>query len=132
MTEQETETTVFVHVPNPLEYGLRPNRDTIPGSRNIYMPTVYHQLHCLKKLQKAFANMTTATPEDGAVAGMHAEHCFDYLRQGILCAGDSTLEGPDPEGTLLGYGFSHMCRQWDGPGGLEEYRKKYWVDSGAS
>ncbi|KAI1264680.1 hypothetical protein F5Y18DRAFT_389779, partial [Xylariaceae sp. FL1019] len=57
----------------------------------------------------------------------HAEHCFSYLRQGILCAGDTTLEGPDRLGPILGYGFQHVCRRWDGEGGVDTYRKQHGV-----
>jgi Mycotoxin biosynthesis protein UstYa len=47
----------------------------------------------------------------------HAIHCFDYVRQGIQCAGDSTLE----EGTLtesgelsrVVWGRPHLCNNWD-------------------
>lgn len=96
------------------------------------MISAYHQLHCLRKLQIAFTILTSqilnATDQDKEMSVKHAEHCWDYLRQGIVCAGDSTLEGPDVEGgTLLGYGVQHQCRQWDGAGGLETYRRLHAV-----
>jgi hypothetical protein len=31
--------------------------------------------------------------EDESKLGFHIAHCFDYIREGILCAGDATLEG---------------------------------------
>ena len=58
----------------------------------------------------------------------HMDHCFDYLRHGIMCAGDMTLENPDPVGeglqsredqrqTLSWSGSSwagtkHVCNDW--------------------
>ncbi|CZR52520.1 uncharacterized protein PAC_02397 [Phialocephala subalpina] len=49
----------------------------------------------------------------------HMEHCFDYLRQSILCHGDSTLEGavvyPDGKvnNVVDGMGVVHRCRDME-------------------
>jgi hypothetical protein len=41
----------------------------------------------------------------------HASHCFNYLRQGILCSMDSTLEGSgEGSGAADGSGQLHICR----------------------
>ena len=42
----------------------------------------------------------------------HLDHCFDYLRQAILCAGDTTIEwaAVDPDGQRRrfdGWGIPH-------------------------
>lgn len=37
----------------------------------------------------------------------HMLHCFDYLRQGILCASDTTVEGNSSLGE--GWGATHTC-----------------------
>jgi hypothetical protein len=46
----------------------------------------------------------------------HLEHCFDYLRNTIMCCGDTTLEG-QAEGSDLpgtdGLGAMHMCKNYD-------------------
>jgi hypothetical protein len=56
---------------------------------------------------------------DGEVEGQerkHIAHCFDYLRQAIMCAGDMTLEwanwkGKEPR--IDGWGMKHRgCRIW--------------------
>ena len=46
----------------------------------------------------------------------HLAHCFDYLRQAILCAGDTTIEwareaeeGANPS-QVDGWGIEHQCR----------------------
>lgn len=46
-------------------------------------------------------------------------HCFDYLRQGVMCQGDLTLEWPrtEEDGTgrrfaVDGWGVGHVCRAW--------------------
>jgi len=54
--------------------------------------------------------------QDESEKGYHIAHCFDYLRQGIICAGDATLEGnnsmkyPDVE---IPWGTVHRCANWD-------------------
>ena len=45
---------------------------------------------------------------------VHTNHCFDYLRQAILCNVDMTLEGGspgNPTGTN-GFGHAHVCRNY--------------------
>ena len=47
---------------------------------------------------------------------LHLEHCFDYLRQAILCAGDTTIEWAresgdgQVDGQVDGWGVEHQCR----------------------
>ena len=45
----------------------------------------------------------------------HLRHCFDYLRQALLCAADSTLE-PWSEnlGGVTGWGVERVCRDYGG------------------
>lgn len=40
----------------------------------------------------------------------HAAHCFEYLRNQILCMGDMTLEGSQSVLDATGAGQAHMCR----------------------
>jgi hypothetical protein len=48
----------------------------------------------------------------------HVQHCFDYLRQSIMCSGDVALEGaettfPDDErGGSDGWDAKHVCRRY--------------------
>lgn len=44
----------------------------------------------------------------------HVDHCFDYLRQAIMCVGDISLEHsvvPDEFG-FNGWGTAHQCADW--------------------
>jgi len=49
----------------------------------------------------------------------HVAHCFDYLRQALMCAGDMTIEHAmeSPLGqkrtTTDGWGVKHQCSDWD-------------------
>ncbi|EJT97268.1 hypothetical protein DACRYDRAFT_18688 [Dacryopinax primogenitus] len=73
--------------------------------------SMWHQMHCLNHIRAALVN-----GDDGSD---HTEHCFHYLRQGILCAADTTLE-PGGTGMLIengdkvatGGGVVHTCRDW--------------------
>jgi hypothetical protein len=45
-------------------------------------------------------------------------HCFDYLRQSIMCCGDVTLEGeqttfPENTGGSDGWDAKHVCRDYN-------------------
>ncbi|ODA83224.1 hypothetical protein RJ55_01735 [Drechmeria coniospora] len=46
----------------------------------------------------------------------HVSHCFDYVRQALMCRPDLTLEGPvHVNGRLLVVGWEspHQCQSWD-------------------
>jgi hypothetical protein len=45
-----------------------------------------------------------------ALLNVHTEHCFDYLRQAIFCAADTTLEKVDPELYGEKTALSKKCR----------------------
>lgn len=73
--------------------------------------SMWHQMHCLNHIRAALVN-----GDDGSD---HTAHCFHYLRQGILCAADTTLE-PGGTGMVVesgdkvatGVGVTHTCRDW--------------------
>lgn len=44
------------------------------------------------------------------------DHCFRYLRQSLLCCGDTAFEGQAPNATLPttdGTGAIHVCKDYD-------------------
>ena len=44
----------------------------------------------------------------------HASHCFDYLRQSLLCSADSSLEPAEASmDGFFGWGFRRECRDYD-------------------
>jgi len=59
-------------------------------------------------------------PETPLQAFSHADHCFNYLRQAILCAADTTIEASQPkvrpdgknDSGASGFGMTHTCRDW--------------------
>jgi hypothetical protein len=61
------------------------------------------------------------SPDESALMhhGEHIGHCFDYIRQAIMCNADMTLEWAEvsPSGKVIasvdGWGIPHTCRSWD-------------------
>ena len=83
-------------------------------------------------IQQAYYQASTPTSEHSGAAHhhhqhndageelpiYHIDHCFDYLRQSLMCAADLTLEGArvEPDGsrvTIDGWGVTHRCRRWE-------------------
>ena len=55
--------------------------------------------------------------------GPHIRHCFDYLRQSLMCAADSSLEPRVPSlGGATGWGFPRRCHDYDE---LKEWTTKW-------
>jgi Mycotoxin biosynthesis protein UstYa len=87
---------------------------------------MFHQLHCLMRIRetlfitKLAINRTNAEKIDEDLiepSMMHVYHCFDYIRQALMCAGDLTLEWPRTEKdgrrfAVDGWGVSHQCKSW--------------------
>jgi len=85
-----------------------------PVKKEAYMVSSMHQLHCLSTIMTSYAKLRHG--DDESEMGYHIAHCFDYLRQGILCAGDSTLEGNNSAtypGVEIPWGTAHRCVNWD-------------------
>jgi hypothetical protein len=74
------------------------------------MMSVFHQLHCLSYLAEHFQQGYGGTKLIDEVAH-HSAHCFNYLRQGIMCTADTTLEGKTDDGP--GEGSEHVCTDYD-------------------
>ena len=44
----------------------------------------------------------------------HMQHCFDYIRQALICAADPTLEKRnDTISGVKGWGTTHQCRDFE-------------------
>ena len=79
----------------------------------LFVVTLHHQLHCLQQIQAAVAS----TNDSGIdYTYHHMKHCFDYLRQTILCQAPDTLE----KGDFLRVNHNHqrsggdlLCYDWD-------------------
>ncbi|PQE14126.1 2OG-Fe(II) oxygenase protein [Rutstroemia sp. NJR-2017a BVV2] len=139
----------FVMIDNPTEYGLPPSAAGQKPGSNVYAVSAFHQLHCLQVLLEhvltLIRNAWFAVIENGpqildgpvhlpghpaykSLAG-HTTHCFDYIRQSLMCAADSTLEAfleadgvtPRPQGST-GWGVVHKCKNFDE---LKDWTEEY-------
>lgn len=116
----------FIMLPNNTRdgYNLPPGKQTAVGG--VYDISLFHQLHCLVNIRKHTFMLQAALgradwqeiydlllkhQED------HVYHCFDYIRQALMCAGDMTVEWPrtEPDGRRFavdGWGIEHECKSW--------------------
>ncbi|KAH6643882.1 hypothetical protein C7974DRAFT_407591 [Boeremia exigua] len=92
--------------------------DTIKTD-TFFTTTMTHQLHCVFMMTRIYSTLLTnklnSLPED---YHSHYLHCVDYLRQGIMCSADLTMEPHGPEdaddngpldGSWNGY---HVCKDY--------------------
>ncbi|TVY87276.1 Oxidase [Lachnellula willkommii] len=71
-----------------------------------------HALHCLYYTVDSYHQLVVngTFGFDGIRNDFHAAHCFEYLRNQILCMADMTLEGSESLLDATGEGQAHMCR----------------------
>ncbi|KAL3417365.1 hypothetical protein PVAG01_11365 [Phlyctema vagabunda] len=115
-------TTVYK---DPDRYNLPPEVP-LPGHHGIYSISVMHQMHCLHSIMSAYVTLSkneTMRQQDPYfdelnLKAFHIDHCFDYLRQSLMCCGDTALEGkgesfpPEIIG-IDGWGGKHVCKSYD-------------------
>jgi len=77
----------------------------------VYMMSVFHQLHCLSYLVEAYGTASRGDVKVEQEVVHHATHCFDMLRQAIMCNADTSLEGKSDAGP--GWGSVHQCKDYD-------------------
>ena len=111
-----------------------------------YMLSAFHQLHCL--VSQSTQSATHLYPTDRVFflpksylvqhfqqgyggtnltqeVAHHSAHCFDYIRQALMCAGDTTLEGKTEAGP--GWGSVHECVDYDALlGWANEHSAEKW------
>ncbi|KAK9424046.1 putative Oxidase ustYa [Seiridium unicorne] len=96
----------FVVIENPERFNLPPPRIFPEDGKPKYQIAVFHQLHCLSHLLRAFS--AARLGEEFPYDKHHLAHCFDYLRQNILCAADPSLEG----NKTATPGAHHVCNNF--------------------
>ncbi|PYI33815.1 hypothetical protein BP00DRAFT_485087 [Aspergillus indologenus CBS 114.80] len=125
---------IAVNDTEQLEYVLSPPIEKF--GKNLYAVAVFHQMHCLYAIMSAYDDLVAGTSSmhkirdahehdhfhhhghsDDPTEGPHGHvnHCFQYLRESLLCCGDTALEGqgqraqPGTDGT----GAVHECKDFD-------------------
>ncbi|KAJ7217068.1 hypothetical protein GGX14DRAFT_533680 [Mycena pura] len=86
-------------------------RTRLGPTQRVYVVTVAHQLHCLRRIHIALLNR-----EDPLANSGHIHHCLNYLRQTLLCEAADTLERGDfmeRDYELERISDTLLCRDWD-------------------
>lgn len=77
----------------------------------VFVLSYFHQLHCLEQLQ-----MSLSSHHDSAITPQHLHHCYNYIRQTLLCDASDALEKGDFMERDLVYdsiGDTVVCRDWE-------------------
>jgi len=75
----------------------------------LFLVTFHHQLHCVHQLQLALAGVIARDQ-------VHIRHCFNYLRQTLLCTSADMLEEGDfmmKDYTYDRIGDALVCKDWE-------------------
>ena len=106
----------FQRIPDPESYHDLPTPIIWGPNQTVFTTSMTHQLHCLYAVVEVYSGLTSNTPlpEDHH---WHMIHCFDYMRQAIMCSADMSLEGlettfPDHNGGSDGWDSTHVCRDY--------------------
>lgn len=114
MTSRSIDARGYVQIPDYGAYDILSEPYTVAINRTsdgpAFMMSVFHQLHCLSYLVDHFQQGYAGTELTEEVAH-HSAHCIDYLRQSIMCAADTNLEGKTEAGP--GWGSKHECADYD-------------------
>lgn len=117
----------------PEKFHLQPGIPASGGEE--YDISVFHQLHCLKYvrlyLYEVLAIAQNGIKNEGERYFVnrtddHVSHCLDYVRQGLMCSADMTVEWPrreqtGPSSVVDGWGVGHQCKSWVSCTNLRSY-----------
>lgn len=101
--------------------GLQVAFDTRDGP--VFEIAAFHQLHCLTAILRDFGRMRFGVPLQTLQQGFevitweeHIAHCFDYIRETLMCFADSTAEGhmPNAPDRVALSGVQHVCNDFNG------------------
>ncbi|PQE16815.1 2OG-Fe(II) oxygenase protein [Rutstroemia sp. NJR-2017a BBW] len=93
-------------------------------SGDLFEISAFHQIHCLTSILEDFVLLAGGVPKEelpGYHSGVtltweeHKAHCFNYVRQALMCFADSTAEGHiegDPH-RVADHGVMHVCNDFD-------------------
>jgi hypothetical protein len=136
-----TEGLGYVKVKNPTQYSNLPHPIHDYRNATVFTTSITHQLHCLYTILDAYNSMKV-TPAKEINMPWHINHCFEYIRQAIMCAGDVALEGAatsfpldeqgEDRGGSDGWDAKHVCKDY---GQVYEYLEREtvryvkWIES---
>ncbi|KAF9562256.1 hypothetical protein CPC08DRAFT_382837 [Agrocybe pediades] len=80
--------------------------------KRLFAVAMFHELHCLRTIRGVIEHGWNSITKERQ---NHILHCFNYLRQYVLCAADVTLEPGDftkRNFTTERVGATHTCVDW--------------------
>ena len=112
----------YIEVNNPSSYRQLPD-SYVKNNKTVYRQAVNGQLECLYDIMNSVNDLVLnngklGPPKGGVATDAHLSYCFDYLRQSLMCHGDTALEGaqtafgPGVDSTD-GWNVRHICKPWD-------------------
>jgi len=101
-----------IHI--PANGGFVLSTDYVTGEPFWSSVSMIHQIHCLMRIRMTMLRLITSQShadhfnhdQSHFSYNSHIGHCFDYVRQGIICAADSTIEQAHPSP------MAENLRQW--------------------
>ncbi|KAF5341925.1 hypothetical protein D9611_001096 [Ephemerocybe angulata] len=99
-----------------------PHRSESTDNTNMaFSVAMYHQIHCLDLIRYDLLQSRNATGAFKLHSG-HADHCYNYVRKGLLCGSDTTLEPWIAEAIACDANtanipteaprVAHVCKDW--------------------
>ncbi|KAF7881961.1 uncharacterized protein EAF02_006649 [Botrytis sinoallii] len=80
------------------------------SSKRVYVIEGYHGIHCLQTLRRHYMNLRRGETPDRPLE--HDLHCFDSLRQSIMCMANDELLYTTGHNDA-GINQTRQCRDWD-------------------
>lgn len=116
----------YVEVKEPARYSNLPKPIHDYPNQTVFTTSMTHQLHCLYTILEAYSTLQVSLElgfPNQIKMPWHINHCFEYIRQAIMCAGDVALEGAattfpgDPItgedlGGSDGWDAKHVCKDY--------------------
>ncbi|KAJ6451914.1 hypothetical protein C8R45DRAFT_848091, partial [Mycena sanguinolenta] len=107
---------------------LLPNKThPIPGDESNYILEldVFHNLHCLNMIRKS---LHSDYYSEHLMELAHLDHCVDWIRQSLMCAGDTSVVvwqwDPEQKITTFQGSVAHTCRNFEK---LREWGKRHKI-----
>ena len=82
--------------------------------------SLYHQLHCVNAIRFSYTVARDGLVTDPEILKRkvgHDNHCFQFLRQSILCKADNSFVPMQTHRNVslaaMGFGTTHRCRNWE-------------------
>lgn len=97
------------------------------STKVVYALEAYHMIHCIQILRRDFLLIREGKEPSKPLE--HAMHCFDALRQSVMCQASSELLVITGHGHSNGFNQTRQCRSWDALRDFAtEHTACYWDD----